>query len=152
MTTVAIVQARMGSTRLPDKVMKKINGVPLIELLLHRLDRAELVDKTIIATSLDPRNQVLVDCVSSLGYACERGSENNVLERYVEAAKKHSGEVVVRITGDCPLVDPRLVDQCITLFLEKNVDYLCNNHPETFPDGLDIEVVKLEKEKERCQW
>jgi glutamate-1-semialdehyde 2,1-aminomutase len=140
---VAIVQARMGSTRLPNKVMKPINGVPMIELLLGRLSKATLVNQIVVATSIDDRNKVLVDHVQKIGYACEQGSENDVMDRYIQAAKKHQADVVIRITGDCPLVDPVLVDECVQQFLDQSVDYLCNNYPPTLPDGLDIEVFKL---------
>lgn len=143
MKVVAIVQARMGSTRLPNKVMKPINGVPMIELLLGRLSKATLVNQIVVATSIDDRNKVLVDHVQKIGYACEQGSENDVMDRYIQAAKKHQADVVIRITGDCPLVDPVLVDECVQQFLDQSVDYLCNNYPPTLPDGLDIEVFKL---------
>ena len=143
MKVVAIVQARMGSTRLPNKVMKTINGVPMIELLLARLACAREVDQIVVATSIDPRNQPLANHVRTLGYSCEQGSENDVLERYVEAAEKHDADTVVRITGDCPLVDPQLVDACVRRFKEAGVDYLSNTHPPTYPDGLDIEVMTL---------
>lgn len=140
MKIVAIVQARMGSTRLPNKVMKPIGGIPMIELLLSRLSRSKEVDQIVVATSIDTRNQPLVDHVRKLGYACEQGSENDVLDRYVQAARAHGADVVVRITGDCPLVDPALVDECIRRFKTSGVDYFCNNYPPTYPDGLDIEV------------
>jgi len=139
-TIVAIVQARMGSTRLPNKVMKPICGIPMIELLLTRLARAKEVDQIIVATSIDERNLPLVDHVRKLGYACEQGSENDVLERYLQTAEKHAADVVVRITGDCPLVDPDLVDEIIRLFKAANVDYCSNTNPPTYPDGLDIEI------------
>ena len=140
MKVVAIVQARMGSTRLPNKVMKPIGITPMIELLLSRLSRTKEVDQIIVATSIDTRNQPLVDHVRKLGYACEQGSENDVLDRYVQAARAHGADVVVRITGDCPVVDPELVDECIRRFKTSGVDYFCNNYPPTYPDGLDIEV------------
>jgi glutamate-1-semialdehyde 2,1-aminomutase len=140
---VAIIQARMGSTRLPGKVMKPINGVPMIEFLLRRLANSKGIDQVVVATSAAVINQPLVDHVIGLGIECERGSENDVLDRYVEAAKKHNADVVVRITGDCPLVDPVLVDECITAFFEQGVDYLSNTDPPTYPDGLDIEVMKF---------
>jgi glutamate-1-semialdehyde 2,1-aminomutase len=143
MKIVAIVQARMGSIRLPNKVMKPINGVPMIELLLARLARAKEVDQIIVATSVDERNLPLVEHVRKLGYVCEQGSENDVLDRYVQAAKKNQADVVVRITGDCPLVDPGLVDEAICLFKSTHVDYLCNNYDPTYPDGLDIEICTL---------
>ena len=143
MRVVAIVQARMGSTRLPNKVMKKINGVPMIELILSRLSQSKELDQVVVATSVDPKNVPLVEHVKSLGYACEQGSENDVLQRYINAAKAHNADIVVRITGDCPLVDPELVDECIRGFRASSVDYFSNINPPTYPDGLDIEVVTL---------
>lgn len=140
MKIVALVQARMGSTRLPNKVMKPIGGIPMIELLLTRLSSAKEVDQIIVATSVDERNLPLVEHVRKLGYSCEQGSENDVLDRYLEAAKKHQADVLVRITGDCPLVDSGLVDEVIRRFKAENVDYFCNTNPPTYPDGLDIEV------------
>lgn len=148
MKVVAIVQARMGSTRLPNKVMKPIGGVPLIELLLSRLARSNEIDQIVVATSVDQKNTRLVNHVRALGYACEQGSENNVLERYVNAAKVHNADVIVRITGDCPLVDSDLVDECIRHFHLEDVDYFSNTNPATYPDGLDVEVVtRLSLEK-----
>lgn len=143
MKVVAIVQARMGSTRFPSKVMKSIHGFPLIELLLGRLSKSERIDQIVLATSKDPRNTPLIEHVRMLGYACETGSENDVLERFVYAAEKHNADVVVRITGDCPLVDPELVDDCIAEFFQSDSDYLSNTSPPTFPDGLDVEVMSL---------
>lgn len=143
MKTVAIVQARMGSSRLPNKVMKPIGGIPMIELLLTRLSRAQELDQIIVATSIDPRNAPLAEHVGALGYACERGSEQDVLDRYLQAARAHQATVVVRITGDCPLVDPALVDEAVRRFRAAGVDYLSNVAPPTYPDGLDIEVFTL---------
>ena len=143
MRTVAIVQARMGSTRLPNKVMKPIGGVPMIEVLLTRLACAKEVNEIMVATSADPRNQPLADHVNALGYKCYRGSEDDVLDRYVQAAQLANADILVRITGDCPLVDPALVDEVIRRFKAANVDYYTNTAPPTFPDGLDIEVFTL---------
>tara|TARA_E500000318_G_scaffold111120_1_gene128575 strand:+ start:8780 stop:10807 length:2028 start_codon:yes stop_codon:yes gene_type:complete len=143
MKIVAIVQARMGSTRLPNKVMKSIVGRPMIDLLLARLACSDELDQIVVATSVDERNQPLFEFVRSLGYHCEQGSENDVLARYIEAAKTHQADVVVRITGDCPLVDPALVDECVRRFRAANVDYFSNIAPPTYPDGLDIEVMTL---------
>lgn len=140
MKIVAIVQARMGSTRLPNKVMKPVNGIPMIELLLARLTRSLELSQIIVATSVDSRNQPLMAHVQKLGVACEQGSENDVLARFVQAARAHHADVVVRITGDCPLVDPSLVDGAIRRFKEAGVDYLSNVSPPSYPDGLDIEV------------
>lgn len=144
MKTVAIVQARMGSTRLPNKVMKLICGLPMIELLLSRLSKAKCVDQVIVATSLDERNRVLVEHVQALGFVCVQGSETDVLERYVEAARATHADTVVRITGDCPFVDSDLVDEVIRQFQTAGVDYYSNTDPPTYPDGLDIEVFSFD--------
>ena len=141
---VAIVQARMGSIRFPNKVMKPVGGRPMIEVLLSRLSRASQVNAILVATSDDPSNQPLVEHVRSLGYLCFQGSENDVLDRYYEAAKSISARVVVRITGDCPLLDPALVDEVIRGFWSSKVDYFSNILPPTYPDGLDIEVFSFE--------
>jgi glutamate-1-semialdehyde 2,1-aminomutase len=140
MKIVAIVQARMGSTRLPDKVMKRIGGVPMIELLLNRLSRSQEIDEIILATSSDEKNRPLSAHVKSLGYRLHEGSENDVLDRYLGAAAMADADVVVRITGDCPLVDPALVDEVIRGFRSSKVDYFSNIAPPTYPDGLDVEV------------
>ena len=95
MKIVAIVQARMGSTRLPDKVMKEINGVPMIELLLARLSKSKELDQIVVATSFDEKNKPLMDHIFSCGYACEQGSETDVLERYLITAKKYQADVIV---------------------------------------------------------
>jgi glutamate-1-semialdehyde 2,1-aminomutase len=143
MKVVAIVQARMGSTRLPNKVMKKIGGVPMIELLLARLSRAKEIDQIVVATSVDKKNEPLAAHVEKLGYFCVRGSENDVLQRYLDAARATKADLVVRVTGDCPLIDPDLVDEVISSFKLQQVDYLTNTLPPTYPDGLDTEVFTL---------
>lgn len=140
MKVVAIVQARMGSTRLPNKVMKPVGGIPMIELLLARLSKANEVNQVVVATSVDECNKPLVTHVRKLGYACEQGSEHDVLDRFVQAGRAHRADVVVRITGDCPLVDPGLVDEVIRRFNAAGVEYFSNVNPPTYPDGLDIEV------------
>jgi glutamate-1-semialdehyde 2,1-aminomutase len=141
--TVAIVQARMGSTRFPNKVMQPVNGVPLIGLLLQRLSRAKRVEQVVLATSTDSRNAPLISYVEGLGYLVYQGSENDVLDRYYRAAVQSQADVIVRITGDCPLLDPNLVDEVIAGFIEGGVDYASNISPPTYPDGLDIEVVSF---------
>jgi glutamate-1-semialdehyde 2,1-aminomutase len=140
MKTIAIIQARMGSTRFPNKVMQPVLGVPLIEHLLGRLARAQTLDKILLATSTDPRNQPLIEHVRGLGYEVFEGSESDVLDRYYQAARPHSPDAVVRITGDCPLVDPAVVDSVVRVFQNEGKDYVSNVEPPTFPDGLDCEV------------
>lgn len=141
MKVLAIVQARMGSTRFPNKVMREICGTPMIELLLNRLSSAKQIDHIILATSANKNNDSLVEHVKKIGFEVFQGSENDVLERYYHAARLHKPEIVVRITGDCPLMDPQLVDQLINKFVEQdNIEYLSNISPPTYPDGLDVEI------------
>lgn len=151
MKTLAIVQARMGSTRFPKKVMRPVNGVPMIELLLQRLARSKRIDQIILATSIDPCNNPLANHVSELGYEVFRGSENDVLDRYYQAASKYQPDTLVRITGDCPLIDPELVDQVIAAYEVQGVDYLSNAGPPTYPDGLDVEVFSFHALKQSAQ-
>ena len=120
--------------------MSLVNGVPMIALLLARLSKAKKIDQIVLATSDDPKNQPLAEHVKALGYGIFQGSENDVLDRFVQAARKYDADLVVRITGDCPLVDPEIVDACVNGFLEKGVDYFSNTLPPSFPDGLDVEV------------
>lgn len=140
MKTVAIVQARMGSIRFPNKVMRPICATPMIGLLLARLSQSKRIDQIVLATSHDPRNEPLAEYVRELGYAAYQGSENDVLDRYYQAAREAEADVVVRITGDCPLIDPQVVDAVIDLFQQGPVDYAANTVLSTFPDGLDAEV------------
>lgn len=130
----------MGSTRFPNKVMQPIGGRTVIELLLARLFRAEEIDQIVIATSDNPNNRSLIDHISELGYSYFVGSEDDVLDRFYQAAKAYDADVVVRITGDCPLIDPSLVDKVIRRLKDSNVDYCNITSPPSYPDGLDTEV------------
>jgi glutamate-1-semialdehyde 2,1-aminomutase len=140
MKIVAIVQARMGSSRLPGKVMKLINDIPIIELLLLRLSKSKLINQIVLATTDTNVDIPLVEHVKNLGFSYSRGSENDVLERFYDAAKQYDADVIVRITGDCPFVDASLVDQIIEGYLSSESDYYSNVMPPTYPDGLDVEV------------
>ena len=141
---LAIVQARMGSTRLPGKVLKEVNGKPLIEILLHRLSRAGKIDKIILATSKNKENNILAETVEKLGIEVFQGSEDDVLDRYYQAAKRYNPKFIVRITGDCPLIDPAIVDMAINQFEQTQVQYLNNVTPPTYPDGMDLEIFSFE--------
>lgn len=140
MKVVAVVQARMGSSRLPGKVMKRIIDKPVIELLLKRLDKSTEIDQIVVATSLEPANIELKNHVTSLGFVCHMGSEDDVLDRVYDAAKSYHADIVIRITGDCPFVDPGLVDTIVREFKNSIADYVANINPPTYPDGLDVEV------------
>ena len=143
MSIIAIVQARMGSLRLPNKVMKYIDNHTIIEFLLKRLNLSKEIDKIVVATSTDPNNKVLINHVRKLGFECESGSEDDVLNRYLEVAKKYKAKVIVRITGDCPLVDSEIVDKIIKEFKSQDIDYISNTLKPNYPDGLDVEVFTL---------
>ena len=133
----------MGSTRLPGKVMRELAGKPMIAVLLERLARATRVDEIVLATSTDPRNDKLAAFVTELGYRVVRGDEVDVMSRFLLAARQTKADVVVRITGDCPLVDPAVVDRVIDAYAASGVDYCSNVAPPTYPDGLDTEVFSL---------
>jgi spore coat polysaccharide biosynthesis protein SpsF len=140
---IAIVQARMGSSRLPDKVMKEVLGKPLIDYLLERVSAADKVDKIILATTTKPEDDCLAKHVTSLGYDVFRGSEDDVLSRYYHAFYEFKDEVemsnaIVRITGDCPLIDSYLIDDVIKVYQEKSMDYVALS-PD-FIEGLDVEI------------
>ena len=140
MKTVAIVQARMGSIRFPGKVMEVICGQTLIEIVLSRLSKSKKIDQIVVATPKNSNNYKLIKYLQEKDYFVYQGSEKNVLQRYYEAAHEVSADTIVRVTGDCPLIDAKLVDSCIEKYQSSNVDYLSNVEPTSFPDGLDVEV------------
>lgn len=142
--TIAILQARMSSSRLPGKVLREINGKPMIYWQLKRIHQAKNLDKVIVATSIDTTDDPLVDFLKSEEILYVRGSLNNVKERFDQAITQFPSDSFVRLTGDCPLVMPNLIDELIDAFHLANVDYLSNTIKPTYPDGLDIEVVKSE--------
>ena len=140
MKYLTIVQARTNSSRLPNKVMKKIMKKTIIEILLYRLSYSQLIDKIVIATTRNKEDTKLVKLVKDLGYQVYRGSEKNVLKRFFDVSKIYKSKSIIRITGDCPLIEPKIVDRVIKLFEKNQVDYCSNINPRTFPKGLDVEV------------
>jgi len=135
-----IVQARMGSSRLKGKVLKEILGQPMIVLNLKRLARSRRIDQLIMATSDKPEDDPLHDAVEAAGYKTFRGDEDNVLKRYIDCARMYGGDIIVRVTGDCPLIDPDIVDDVISYFCMYNYDYVRLDVPDTFIRGFDVEV------------
>ncbi len=135
---VAIIQARMSSTRLPGKVMQTVLGKPLIWYLLERLSFAKLINKIVVATSVDPKNDKMVEYVQSLGFEVYRGKEDDVLDRYYRATALYKADHIVRITADCPLIEPEFCDQLISLYLKEKPDY-AHLSPK-FAEGLDCEI------------
>lgn len=137
---IAIIQARTGSTRLPNKVLMPLMGKPMIAHVIERVKAAQKVEQIVLATTTHESDKALADVAESLGVKCYRGSEDDVLDRYYQAAKTHNASVIVRITGDCPVIDPKVIDQTIGLFQSDNYAYANNFIHRTFPDGLDTEV------------
>ncbi len=140
--TVIIVQARMGSTRLPGKLLKEVNARPLLSYLVERLSRCTQADALMIATTTNPLDDQVVDFCKKNKVAYFRGSEENVLDRYYQAALATNAAVVVRITADCPLIDPAVVDEAVASYLRNypQQDYLSNTLERTYPRGMDVEV------------
>lgn len=139
---LAVVQARTSSSRLPGKVLKPILGVPMIGRQLERLARVTSLDRLVVATSSDPSDDALAHYVDELGIPVVRGSLNDVLGRFVKTIDAYPCEAVVRLTADCPLTSPTVVDQVIEAFATGDADYVSNTLEPTYPDGVDVEVVK----------
>jgi spore coat polysaccharide biosynthesis protein SpsF len=145
MKTVAIIQARTGSTRLPGKVMKTLSGKTVLGHVISRVKACPLVDEVVVATTAAAKDNVIVTESAKHGAMYFRGSEDNVLERYYLAAKQFNADIIVRITSDCPLFDPQLLSKMLGYFHknntpEKHIDYLSNTLSRSFPRGLDAEI------------
>ncbi|MDY7003480.1 MAG: glycosyltransferase family protein [Cyanobacteriota bacterium] len=142
MKVVIIVQARMTSTRLPGKVLKKVLGKSLLEYQIERLRRVKLANEVVIATTINEVDEPIVQLCNSLSVPYFRGSEEDVLSRYYETAKAHQADVIVRITSDCPLIDPGVIDRVIRFYInyQTEYDYVSNSLERTYPRGMDTEV------------
>lgn len=140
---IAISQARLSSTRLPRKILKKILNKTLLEIHLERLKKATLLDEICVATTLTPNDRSIEQIVEAQNVSLSYGSETDVLDRYYIAAKAMRADYIVRITSDCPLIDPLLIDKVIKAALDSDADYFSNILVEHFPDGQDIEVIKM---------
>jgi spore coat polysaccharide biosynthesis protein SpsF len=139
---VVIVQARMGSTRLPGKVLMDLCGRPMLERQIERLRRATTPDAIVIATTTGRGDAPIVALATALGVPVYRGPEDDVLARYAGAAEAHRADVVVRVTADCPLIDPVVLDRCVRRLLDApELDYVSNALPRTYPRGLDVEAL-----------
>ncbi|MCD9023668.1 cytidylyltransferase domain-containing protein [Cohnella silvisoli] len=142
MKVAIIIQARMGSSRLPGKVLRMLDGITVLQLIHERLSYCRHVHEIVVATSDSEKDDAVAAAMERLNIAVYRGQENDVLDRYYRAASIVKADAVVRITGDCPLIDPQVVDAVIGKYLEQfpQLHYVSNIHPPTFPDGLDVEV------------
>tara|TARA_B100001029_G_scaffold178800_1_gene186363 strand:+ start:833 stop:1507 length:675 start_codon:yes stop_codon:yes gene_type:complete len=142
MNSLLILQARTGSKRFPNKVLKKVSGLAVIEIILKRLSLSKKVDKIIVATSNKKKDNKLVNIVKKY-VDFFRGSETNVLKRFYMASINFNPKFIIRITADCPFVNPKLIDKMISIAEKNNYNYVSNVNPHTFPVGLDIEVIKF---------
>jgi spore coat polysaccharide biosynthesis protein SpsF len=138
--TVATIEARMGSSRLPGKVLMESVGKPMLELMVERLKRVPSLDGIVIATTTNPGDGPIEELAGRLGIGCHRGSEDDVLARLLGAAEEHDIGVVVQTTGDCPLIDPVVVEECIQIYRRSNVDYVSNILERSYPIGMDTQV------------
>jgi len=140
---VAIVQARMGSTRLPGKVLKDLAGETMLARVVGRLRHADRINELLVATTDRPEDDAIVDECRKLSVLVSRGDQDDVLDRYFKAAQFASADVVVRITADCPLIDPEITDTTIARFIDEVPDYASNTMVRTYPRGLDTEVMSF---------
>jgi len=146
MNILAIVQARLGSTRFPSKILKKIMDKTLLEIQIERMSKSKLISKIVIATTDNERDNELVEFCKSKSYNVFRGSEYDVLDRHYQAGLEYHADAVIKIPSDCPLIDPKIIDKVIKLYLDNypKYDYVSNLHPASYPDGNDVEIMKFE--------
>lgn len=140
MRTVAVLQARMTSIRLPGKVLMEVEGAPMLARQLARLAAAKLLDEVVVATTVNTADDRIVAVAEEAGVRCYRGAEQDVLARYVGAAREAAADVIVRTTADCPLIDPEVMDRVVAA-LDAEADYAANVLERTFPVGLDVEAL-----------
>jgi spore coat polysaccharide biosynthesis protein SpsF len=147
-SVIAIIQARMGSSRLPGKVLQDIGGEPMLSRVVLRARRAQTVGQVVVATTVDLGDDPVAELCQSRGFPCFRGDPLDVLDRYYQAARLFGAKTIVRLTGDCPLIDPGEIDRTIRAFFDANVDFAANRLPppwkRTTPIGMDTEVITFE--------
>lgn len=141
---VAVVEARMTSSRLPGKVLLPAAGKPMLGHLVGRLQRVPSVDEIVLATTVNDTDEPLVEFARHSGVTCFRGSEHDVMARVLGAGDATNADIIVNITGDCPLIDPVLTEQTVSMFLHNRCDYATNGHVRTFPGGYAVQVYRLE--------
>jgi spore coat polysaccharide biosynthesis protein SpsF (cytidylyltransferase family) len=143
MKVIVITQARSGSTRLPKKVLLKIQKKTLLQIHVDRIKKAKLVDDVYIATTTKKSDAIIEELANKINVKCFRGSEDDVLDRYYQTIKNEKADLIVRLTSDCPLIDPKLLDEVIKEAILQDLDYYSNAIEERYPDGQDIEVFKF---------
>jgi spore coat polysaccharide biosynthesis protein SpsF len=144
MKNVAIIQARMGSTRLPGKVLKEIEGITVLEHIVNRLRGSKKLNEIVIATSINASDEQITKLADKKGWEFFAGSENDVLRRFTDAARLYQAEVVIRVCADCIFYDPQILDDVIAFFYEKKCDYATTTIERTFPRGIAVEVLRYE--------
>lgn len=144
MKIIATVEARMTSTRLPGKVLLDAGGQPMLAHLINRLKSVSSLDGVVLATTTNQTDDVLEEFSKKMKIGCYRGNEDDVMSRVIGAAESVNADIIVEITGDCPIIDPEIIEQVIRVFKENNVDYVSNAHVRSYPDGMDVQVFPLE--------
>ena len=142
--TAAVIQARMNSSRLPGKVLLDAVGKPMLELMIERVQRVPSLDRIIVATTENASDDLVVALAERLGVGAYRGSEDDVLGRVLEAARAQGAEVIVELTGDCPLIDPEIIEHCIEAYRAGGVDFVPNAITHSFPVGMDVNIYATE--------
>lgn len=143
MKTIVTIEARMGSSRLPGKVLKEVCGKPILQHLIERIKRARLPDEVVVATTVNPLDDAIEALCKRIGCAFFRGSEPDITDRLIQTARAFKADLIAQTTGDCPLLDPALVDKAIALFRASKVDYVSNRLTRSYPCGQDVQVFPL---------
>ena len=139
---VTVIQARLGSTRLPGKVLMPILDKPLLWQMVERVKRATLAGTIVIATTTESSDDIIEEFCQAEGLPCYRGSKDDLLDRHYQAAKLYNADAVVKIPSDCPLIDPAVIDKVLQYYLDHDFDFVSNLHPATYPDGNDVEIMR----------
>lgn len=146
---VASIEARMTSSRLPGKVlMQAINGMSMLEFMIHRVRKSQLIDQIVVATTINSTDDPIIEMCKKLSIDYYRGSENDVLLRVLNAHKSVNSKIIVELTGDCPLIDPKIIDQVINVYLNNNFDYVSTGNVRSFPGGVGTQVFSIDILKE----
>jgi spore coat polysaccharide biosynthesis protein SpsF len=151
MKVIATIEARMTSTRLPGKPLLPAGNVSMLEHLVRRLESVPSIHEIVLATTINKADDALVECGNRLGISIFRGSENDVMQRVIDAADSVAAEIVVEITADCPIIDPGIIEQAIRTFYAHRVDYVSNVIMRSYPDGMDVQVFRLSTLKQSAK-
>ena len=151
MKIVATIEARMTSSRLPGKVLMNVNKKPILSFLINRLRQVSSIDEIVLATTINSTDDELITFANLNELSFFRGSENNVMKRVIDAADEAKADIIVEITGDCPLIDPQIIEQMIQIYTNNSAEYVNNCHIRSYPDGMDIQVFSLNTLKKSYQ-